>query len=71
MTYQFRKQIHRLPGKALLLKFLPVPKGTLPLIMVPSTALYRKSRRAQDETSPTFRAVKRGPAACWSLPYFL
>ena len=27
-----------LPVKALLLKFLPVPKGTLPLIMVPSTA---------------------------------
>ena len=26
------------PVKALLLKFLPVPKGTLPLIMVPSTA---------------------------------
>ena len=27
-----------LPVKTLLLKFLPVPKGTLPLIMVPSTA---------------------------------
>ena len=27
-----------LPVKTLLLKFLPVPKGTLPLVMVPSTA---------------------------------